>query len=485
MREMAESSSARSARLRGARPAMVARARLFVFLTMLVPLFGAFQALLEAGVPRIEIQIVPRNVTIEVPVDVVVERIVERMVFVPVPTVTLHPWTRSLWKPSNWDLSRLPRPGSLTASSAAFGPSPVRASVFAQPNPAVAAGIIVPGAPTARFGPAPGVLPGPNPFALLGSSGSASQLDLASILWAPMVPLTTGVSAPASSGVSTPLFTSAPARTTASGNGGNQRVDVDGSSDGPAAIAPGVVMPTDPLLPDSPLSESTLADPFAVTSESAEASGPGLAANTLPRQSLRERRSESNNGDSGRTRSGVPTGTGNTAAPPSTAPEPAPAPAPAPPAPVPPAPAPPAPSRPPAPAPAQPAPAPPVAATPTPVPAAPATRVPQATATRVPATPTSVPATRVPSTPAAAPKTPTAQPAPTKTPTPKAAATKTPTPKPAATKTPTPKAAARRRPTPKPAATKTPTPKPKNTSSSGSQGKNDNQGKNQGQSKNK
>src|SRR5688572_27109052 len=270
MREMAEGSSARSGRLREARPAIVARARLFVFLTMLVPLFGALQALLEEGVPRIEIQIVPRNVTIEVPVDVVVERIVERMVFVPVPTVTLHPWTRSLWNPSNWDLSRLPRPGSLMASTAAFGPSPVRASVFAQPNPAVAAGIIVPGAPTARFGPAPGVLPGPNPFApnaQLVSAGSASQLDLSSILSAPMIPLTTGVAAPASSGVPAPLFTSASSRTTSSGNGGNQRVDVDGSSDGPAAIAPGVVMPTGPLLPESPLSESTLADPFAVTSE--------------------------------------------------------------------------------------------------------------------------------------------------------------------------------------------------------------------------
>ena len=89
MRVMDERSPARSGRLREARPMIVGRARLFVLLTVLVPLFGALQALLEDGMPRVEVQIVPRQVMIEVPIEVVVERIVDRLVFVPVPTAML------------------------------------------------------------------------------------------------------------------------------------------------------------------------------------------------------------------------------------------------------------------------------------------------------------------------------------------------------------------------------------------------------------
>ena len=82
MREMGGVTSGRLARLRQVRPTIVAHTRLFVFLTLLVPLFSALQALLDEGVPRVELRIVPRNVTVEVPVDVVVERIVDRLVLV-------------------------------------------------------------------------------------------------------------------------------------------------------------------------------------------------------------------------------------------------------------------------------------------------------------------------------------------------------------------------------------------------------------------
>lgn len=91
MRERHRGVTTRSMRLREARPTIVAHARLFFFVSLLVPLFVALQGVIEDGVPRVEIRIVPRDVTIEVPVEVVVERIVDRLVFVPVPTVTLDP----------------------------------------------------------------------------------------------------------------------------------------------------------------------------------------------------------------------------------------------------------------------------------------------------------------------------------------------------------------------------------------------------------
>lgn len=375
MREIGERTPAPPVRQRETRAVIVARARLFVFLTMLVPLFSALQAVLEDGVPGVEIRIVPRDVTVEVPVDVVVERIIDRLVFVPVPTAMLHPWTRPFWDVSNWDLSRLLRPGSFSASAAVFGPTParlsVRPSVFAQPNPAVAAGITVPGAPITRFGPAPGVLPGPNPF------GPGPQF--ASILASPLAPLTTTMPASGSASAPAPLFTSV--SSTSSSQPGNQRVDAGGSSIGTIDVAPGVVMPAGPLLPESPLPGSALAGGVAVASTPVVAGGPIVVPTTQTRQPPRERESPNDNAsttaDSGRTRSGVPTGNGGTTQSPSTGPAPA---------------------------------------------------------TRVPATPTPVPATRVPATP-----TPTPKPAGTKTLMPKPAATKTPTPKPAATKTPTPK----------------------------------------------
>jgi hypothetical protein len=203
MRETQGRCVGRFASLGLSRPRVVAQARLFVFLTLLVPFFGVLRGVIADGVPAVEVRVVPREVTVDVPVEVVVERIVDRLVFVPVPTATLHPWTQSLRGLFGWDLSRLPQPG--VASVPAFRPSSDRASVVARPDAAVAAGIVAPGAPFPPVGPigqvglTPGAPFGPNPFppsAPLVSSGDVSQLSLAAVLSAPMVPLTASVSPP-------------------------------------------------------------------------------------------------------------------------------------------------------------------------------------------------------------------------------------------------------------------------------------------------
>ena len=131
--------STRRWRSREMRPAIVARVRLFVLLISLSPFFGVLQGFVEEGVPRIEFRIVPRGV----PTEVVVERIVERLVFVPVPTATLRPWTRSLWDLARWDLSRLPRASSVSASIALFRPVLITPP---ETNAALAAGIVGPDA---------------------------------------------------------------------------------------------------------------------------------------------------------------------------------------------------------------------------------------------------------------------------------------------------------------------------------------------------
>src|SRR4051794_37895556 len=80
------------------------QARMLALLALLIPLFGALQALAVDGAPRVEVRVNPRDV----PVESVVERIVERLVYVPVPTVMLRPWPRLAWDLSRWDMSRLP-----------------------------------------------------------------------------------------------------------------------------------------------------------------------------------------------------------------------------------------------------------------------------------------------------------------------------------------------------------------------------------------
>src|SRR5206468_11163783 len=75
----------RVTRLMSARPGLLARLRLFGLLALLVALFGGLQALVDEGVPRVEIRFVPREVPVQVPVEVPIDRIVERIVYVPVP----------------------------------------------------------------------------------------------------------------------------------------------------------------------------------------------------------------------------------------------------------------------------------------------------------------------------------------------------------------------------------------------------------------
>jgi hypothetical protein len=464
-------------RPREARPMIVAQARLSFFLTLLVPLFVALQAVVEDGGPRIEIRSVPRDVTIEVPVDVVVERIVDRLVFVPVPTVTLHPWARSLWDLSTWDVTRLPEAGSLPASAGVLRPSPVGGSVFAPSNAAVTAGIIGAGAPIARFGQVAGGQLGANGFApnaqLTQTGASTGQLDLSSVLSGPLLPLT--VTSPDASSSSTSAPPIAVAEAIAPSDGA--------PDDAAVSAAPSAIEPAGPVPSESPPAEQiagvpeTVAGGPAVTGGPAATGSPPAPVITLPRQPIREQRPETGTGSQRQNRistapvASAPGGSNGTNAPPGPAPDPAPALALAQPAPTP---------APPPPAPAQPA----------------------------PATPTPVPASRAPAGPT--PETPNAQPVPTKaptkappeksSPTEKSAATqksapteksapkKTPTPQPTPTKAPPAKSAPAKTATPQPARTKAPakpaptrTPTPKQKSESPDQGKNhgQNQGKHQ------
>ena len=68
-------------------PSVVARARLFGLLALLVPTFAGLQYVAREGMPSVEIRFVSRDVPVEVgvPVEVPVERVVERVVYVPVP----------------------------------------------------------------------------------------------------------------------------------------------------------------------------------------------------------------------------------------------------------------------------------------------------------------------------------------------------------------------------------------------------------------
>src|SRR3954452_277650 len=70
------------------RPDLIARLRAYGMVALLVPLFVGLSFASELGIPRIELQFVPREVPFEVPirVPVVVERIVERLVYVAVPS---------------------------------------------------------------------------------------------------------------------------------------------------------------------------------------------------------------------------------------------------------------------------------------------------------------------------------------------------------------------------------------------------------------
>jgi hypothetical protein len=115
----------RVARLAETRPGLVARLRLFGLLILLVPLFGGLQALLEEGVPRVEIRIVPRDVPVtipvEVPVEVPVERVVERVVYVPVAADQVGAAPATEMAPSVAS-SPVPTPAGGSAASGEPGP---------------------------------------------------------------------------------------------------------------------------------------------------------------------------------------------------------------------------------------------------------------------------------------------------------------------------------------------------------------------------
>ena len=66
------------------RPSLTARLRLFSLLTLLATLFASLRIILDEGIPQIEVRFVPRDVLVEVPVQVFVEHIIERVVSVPV-----------------------------------------------------------------------------------------------------------------------------------------------------------------------------------------------------------------------------------------------------------------------------------------------------------------------------------------------------------------------------------------------------------------
>src|SRR5689334_15640854 len=86
MFELSQSSRARLGQLGAAHPGLMARARLFVLLGLLVPLFVGLHDLVREGVPRVEIRFISQDVPVpvSVPVEVPVERVVERIVYVPI-----------------------------------------------------------------------------------------------------------------------------------------------------------------------------------------------------------------------------------------------------------------------------------------------------------------------------------------------------------------------------------------------------------------
>lgn len=84
MQDASRAVRARLGQLALARPALMARVRLFALLILLMPLFAGLQHLVQEGVPRVEIRFVSQDVPILVPVERVVERIVERIIYVPV-----------------------------------------------------------------------------------------------------------------------------------------------------------------------------------------------------------------------------------------------------------------------------------------------------------------------------------------------------------------------------------------------------------------
>lgn len=449
-------------RTRQARHVRFAQVRLYALLVLLLPLFGALQAIADAGIPRVEIRVVSRDV--QVPFEVVVERVVERLVLVPVPGLGFQPGMLA-----NWDISRLPQAGTplfrtaqaaIRSAGASVTPQLASAPIFL-PQGSLASRLVRTAADAAaQDASSGGALRDPITVAVAGVSlQEPAEGDLSS----PRGPL--GLRGPSSTVVRPASGRAAGGAATSSGSvvfvpGAVAAADLTGSmvdpASGAAPIFAGAPV-SGTLLSEQPGPLLAIADPSLV-SPVVSTPTPTMVLGPIRRQPILNRKETGNDNLEDFEAFSL----SDPPSKPITQPDPpAPNPAPVVPPPLPPdtgvtAPTKtPAPAQPPAPT-ATPEPPDQFRPAPTPVPPTPTSRV-----APTPKPPTATPR---PSDPTPVPPTATSRviAAPTKTPTPKA---NPPTPKPAtatpkpATATPKPKT-----PTPKPATAtpkpKTPTPKP-------------------------
>lgn len=407
----------------GTRADLVARLRAFGLLALLVPVFSAFGVAAEQGVPRVEIQLVPRevlvHVTVEVPIEVSIERVVERVVYVPVPMQGFSPvrtiLTGPLLRPIPGAIPAAGSPGAISLPGVAAGLSlgiPGDGSLLSDPSlSGLTAGL--PGSPGGSL------LPGPDAPPLALGNAAVGAVPAVELRAQP-------------NGVAIGPALGAPFGLPA----GSVAGPASGIQAGPSGLA-GVSSPDDEAIiaPESgeglPLVVGTPGVPGARQTPQALAQ-----ATRDPNTMLRAQSSRTPGGtpvtvlEVNRESLAAPTATPQPAPPAAAAPAPAPPSAPAPKATA---------------EPTRERPSEPPKATNTPTPKPTNTPAPQATNT-----PTPKP-TKTPVPPAT--RTPT--PRPTNTPVPQP--TKTPTPKPTNTPVPPTK-------TPVPQATKTPTPKPHPTS---------------------
>ena len=83
------SESERTVEQAHARPALVARLRLFGMLAVLGPLFAGLNGLAREGVPQVEVRFIEAESQMPAPEIVVVDRVVERLVYVPVDNLSV------------------------------------------------------------------------------------------------------------------------------------------------------------------------------------------------------------------------------------------------------------------------------------------------------------------------------------------------------------------------------------------------------------
>jgi hypothetical protein len=193
MFDLSQSSRRQLSQLGVAHPALMAHARLFVLLALLVPLFFGLHNLVLAGVPRVEIRFVPQDVAVpvSVPVEVPVERVVERIVYVPVERVEPAPGTATsqspvddigVASPANEEPS-VPSPEASEASAvegaagapvvAVPGPGSVLTAASASAAPIAAASVEEPDESVEADSLAAPVVEAPAPVAAAASVGAS------------------------------------------------------------------------------------------------------------------------------------------------------------------------------------------------------------------------------------------------------------------------------------------------------------------------